>query len=158
MCVIGYVSIIIKDLADWFDGLHHVLLDIGIGLHLLQETLQHQHLLLQLDIPFRYFFVLRFPLAYLSILRLFSLFQLGYPLFVRIELFDCVSFLLLAEFGTLPVPADTLALLATAPFVPIEGTLVEQLRHLRSVEVAPADLAPQQKGGPEGALLKESGL
>lgn len=40
------ISIIIEYLADRLDGLHHVLLDIRIRLHFLQQALEHKVLLL----------------------------------------------------------------------------------------------------------------
>jgi hypothetical protein len=64
----------------------------------------------------------------------------------------------LAQFSTLAVAADTLALLAAASFVPIEGTLIEQLRHLIRVEIDFADFASQKEVASERLLLEEKGL
>lgn len=42
MIVNGYESeLVIEYLADGFDGLHHELFDVGVGLHFLQQALQH---------------------------------------------------------------------------------------------------------------------
>jgi hypothetical protein len=61
----------------------------------------------------------------------------------------------LAQFCTLAVAADTLALLAAASFIPIEGTLVEQLRHLIRVEIDFADFTSQKEVASKRLFLKE---
>lgn len=40
-------KIIVEHFAHWLDGLHHQHLDVGVGLHFLQQSLQHQVLLFQ---------------------------------------------------------------------------------------------------------------
>lgn len=61
------------------------------------------------------------------------------------NLFDCVSFLLLAGLSTFSISADTMALLAVAPYISVVGTLVEELGDFIGVEISPGDFVPEEQ-------------
>lgn len=148
------IKVAVKHFAYGLQGLHHQQLYAGIGLHLQQQTAQHQVFLLQKHIPFGFSPYASLQLLDLPILLGSSLLQLLNPQLASIQLLEGTSFLLLAQLGTLPVPPHTLALLAVALLIPVIGTLAEEFREFVRVEVRVGDVAAQLQGGPEGFVLE----
>lgn len=115
-----------------------------VVLYLFQQGLQHHVLLLQLaDLPLE---------VLLSVLETVQLFFHG------VHLFDCVSFLLLVQFGTFTVATDALAFLAIAAFVAIPRTFIEEFSHLMGIEIGLADLTPHSQVMLKGLILKQHKL
>jgi hypothetical protein len=88
-------------------------------------------------------------------LELISFLKFKYAPLEVLELLNGIPLLLLAQFGTLSVSADALALLAIAAIVSIEGAFIEQFRHFICVEVSFGDLAPHQEATSECLLLEK---
>lgn len=68
-------------------------------------------------------------------------FQLSDSHLEVLKLLDCVSLLLLVEFGAFSVSSDTLAFFAITTFVTVERTFVEEFSHFVGVEISLGDLA-----------------
>jgi hypothetical protein len=153
--VAGSIELIVEDLADWLEGLHHQAFDAGVGFHLQQQASQHQVLLRQLNAT------LAFPphrhLQTLDLLLLDSLplFQFSDALREALDLLQCGAFAILAIFGALPVPAHALALLAGAAFIAVVGALTEQLGELAGVEVGLGDIIAHLQIGAEDFVLEK---
>lgn len=64
----------------------------------------------------------------------------------------------MANFGTLSVPADAVALLAGAAWISVEGALAEEFGEFTGVEVGGGHLAAQLQVGPEGLVLEQQDL
>ena len=154
--LIDWVSeIIVEDFADWLDGLHHQQLEAGVCFHSRDKAPQHQIFFLQLHglplLALHHFLQLGQPFLVVPV----ALFQFFYLHLEFLHPFDRISLHFLVGLGAFPIPADTIALLAVAPLISIEGTLVEQFGDLIGVEICLGDFVPEQQICLECSFLEE---